>query len=106
MTGMKAVELNAEDSKEFVTLLESNASEDEIEEFLDSKSPKELPEELVPALEIVAKLRNLQTDEINVLATLLGTRQKLMDDLTAILLGDSPQAEETSLISTDQKAPS
>ena len=113
--GMKAVELNVEDSKEFVELLERNAGPDEIEAFLNGKAVGEVSDTVVPALEIIEQLQKLQEDEISILAKCFQVRQSLTTELTALLI-DGPKdvkvdgaldpAEETSPIYTDPKTPS
>lgn len=116
---MKSVELNEEDSKEFVTLLEKDAKPEEIEAFLLDKSSGEVPAESVAALEKLAELDSLQETEIALLSKLATVRREIQGELVQILLDagkdvktdgaldeSSDQAEETSPISTDQRTPS
>lgn len=119
---MKQVDLNEEESKEFVKLLERDADPDEITKWLDSRSPTDVSDDLVPVLEIFEQLQKLQEDEISILAKCFRVRQVLTESLIELLLDgpkdkkedgaelrlekDSDQAEETSPTSTDQKTPS
>jgi len=109
--GMKAVELGPEDSKEFIALLESDAGQEEINDFLTGKVSADVPAESVAALEKMAELEELQETEITLLAKLGTVRRGLQAELVEILLNagkdkSSPPAEETSPICTDPKAPS
>ena len=108
---MKSVELNREDSKEFIALLERDAKPEEIDEFLSGKATGEVSESVIPALEIIEQLQKLQEDEISILAKCFQVRQTLTTELTALLLPSSPAqdsgpVEETKDTSTDLKTPS
>jgi len=111
---MKAVELNQEDSKEFVSLLEKDAGPEEIEAFLLDKASGEVPTESVAALEKLAELDALQQDELTIMAKIATVRREMQGELVEILLeagkdkvdGNSDLVEETKPISTDLKTPS
>ena len=83
---MKSVELNEEDSKEFVALLERNAAPEEIEAFLLDRAVAEISDDLIPVLQIIEQLQKLQDDEISILSKCFQVRTGLMADLTELLV--------------------
>lgn len=104
MGQMKTVKLNEEESREFVKLLEQDASPEEMEAFLNGKTPETVAAELLPVLELTSQLDQLMEEEHRVAHQIYGIRRKIQEELTLRLLGEDPKNNSGKIVLSDGPA--